>query len=318
MKFAATLLLASMSLLAQNRPGAAASPSALDKSALETYLRYSELWIPQVTVNIDDPKPSTTLNGFYDVNVHLTYNGATKDEMYYVSKDGRSIVKGTAYDITKSPFQANLDLLKTDKFASFGAGPGAPVTLVVFGDFQCPVCQKEETELRKNLPAAFGDKVRVYFIDFPLTQIHPWAMKGSIAGRCMYHSGESAFWDYHDWVYANQKDITLENFDSKVSEFAKQKGMDAMQLGRCMDDKNSAAEVQSAMAQGHELAVSATPTLFINGRKIEGALDWPVLEQLLQIEIDHKAAEAKTTASAAKPADDNCCTVEIPTIKGKK
>ena len=53
---------------------------------------------------------------------------------------------------------------------SFGAGPGAPVTLVVFGDFECPVCQKEEQELRKNLPASpLADKVRVYFTDFPLT-----------------------------------------------------------------------------------------------------------------------------------------------------
>src|SRR6266436_3899347 len=314
LKLAVTLLLAGFSLLAQKK-------SALDKATLEAYLGYSELWIQQVTVKIDDPKPSTAINGFFDVGVHLVLNGATKDEMYYVSKDGKNIVKGTSYDIAKSPFQSNLDLLKTDRQPSYGAAAGAPVTLVVFSDFQCPFCQKEETELRKNIPTAFGDKVRVYFTDFPLTQIHPWAMKGSIAGRCAYRTSQEAFWDYHDWIYQNQKDVTLENFDAKFQEYAKQKSLDTEKLGQCMADKNAAAEVEKTMAQGHDLGVSATPTLFLNGRKLEGGLEWNVMQQLLQIEIDHKAAEAKTTAAAGAPKekakeDDSCCTVNIPILGG--
>ena len=316
MKIAATFLLVCFSLLAQNQT---AAKSALDKSTLEAYLRYAELWIPQVTVKIDDPKPSTALDGFYDVSVHLLFNGATKDEFYYVSKDGKRIVKGQTYDIARSPFQNNLDLLKTDQQPNFGAGASAVVNLVVFSDFQCPFCQKEEQELRKNIPAAFGDKVRVSFVDFPLTQIHPWAMKGSIAGRCTYRNSAAAFWDYHDWIYESQKDITLENFDAKLQEYAKQKGLDTLQLGRCMDDKTSAAEVETAMDLGHKLAVSATPTLFINGRKLDGGVEWNTLQQLLQIEIDHKTAEAKTVAAAAaKKEDDSCCTVEIPKVGAKK
>ena len=121
MKIAATFLLAAFALLAQSQT---AAKSALDKPTLEAYLRYAELWIPQVTVKIDDPKPSAALDGFYDVNVHLIYNGATKDEFYYVSKDGKNIVKGQTYNIAQSPFQSNLDLLKTDQQPSYGAGAG--------------------------------------------------------------------------------------------------------------------------------------------------------------------------------------------------
>jgi len=316
MKIAATFLLAAFALTAQTTT---APKSALDKATMEAYLRYAELWIPQVTVKIDDPKPSATLDGFYDVTVHLTFNGATKDESYYVSKDGKNIVKGQTYNVGISPFKSNLDLLKVDQQPSYGAGPGAPVNLVVFSDFQCPYCQKEELDLRKNIPAAFGDKVRVTFVDFPLTSIHPWAMKGSIAGRCTYRVSPDAFWDYHDWVYTGQKDITLENFDAKLQEYAKNKGLDALQLGRCMDDKTSAAAIEDSIELGHKLGISATPTIFINGRKLEGGVEWNVLQQLLQIEIDHTTAETKTVASATpKKEDDSCCTVEIPKVTPKK
>ena len=314
MKLAATLLLLAVSLSTQSASAqtAPAAKSALDKSTLEAYLRYSELWVPQVTVKIDDPAPSTTVKDYFDVWVRLSYNGQTKDEMYYVSKDGRNIIKGTAYDITQSPFQANVAMMKEDQQPTFGAGANAAVTMVVFGDFQCPVCQREETDLRKNLPAAFGDKVRVYFNDFPLTTIHPWAMKGSLIGRCMYHQGQETFWAYHDWVYENQKDITLENLDAKAQDFAKTKSYDPAKLKACVEDKATAAEVDRAVSMGHSLQVSATPTMFLNGRKLEGALEWPVLSQLLQIEIDH-AAPAKPVAKA----DDKCCTIEIPTLASK-
>jgi protein-disulfide isomerase len=313
-KLAVSLFLAGFTLFTQMLP--AQTKSALDKPTLEAYLRYSELWIPQVTVKIDDPKPSAVVKDYYDVWVHLSYNGQMKDEMYYVSKDGTNVIKGAAYNITKSPFAADLELLKEDAQPNFGAGDKAVVNLIVFGDFQCPVCQKEETELRKNLPGALGDKVRVYFNDFPLTSIHPWAMKAAITGRCVYHEGQTAFWDYHDWIYANQDQITLENLDGKVQEFAKAKNLNGDKIKACTEDKAAAAEVDRTVSMGRNLSVAATPTLYVNGRKLEGALEWGVLSQLLQIEIDHQAEVAKT--AAAKPADDSCCTVQIPTIGGKK
>src|SRR5437667_7290939 len=103
-----TFFFVCFSVLAQTKPpdAAPAGKSALDKAALEAYLRHVELWIPQVTVKIDDPKPSALLPDFMDVAVHLSYNGATKDEAYYVSKDGRKVLKGDVYDINQSPFQA--------------------------------------------------------------------------------------------------------------------------------------------------------------------------------------------------------------------
>jgi len=321
MKIAVTLLLAALSLSAQTKPApvkSTATKSALDKATLEAYLRYSELWVPQVTVKIDDPKPSTIVKDYSDVWVHLSYNGSMKDELYYVSKDGKNVLRGVAFDIAKSPFEADLQMLKEDTQPNFGAGDKATVNMVVFGDFQCPVCQKEETDLRKNLPGAFGEKVRVYFNDFPLTSIHPWAMKASIIGRCMYKESANTFWDYHDWIYANQQEITLENLDGKVQDWAKGKSMNGDKIKACSEDKAAAGEVDRSVQMGRNLQVSATPTLFINGRKMEGALDWNILSQLLQIEIDHQELVAKEAPAKTAKADDECCTVQIPSLAGKK
>jgi protein-disulfide isomerase len=306
----ATLLLACfstcLSALAQTKPAATpAGKSALDKAALEAYLRHLELWIPQVTVSIDDPKPSKQLPDFMDVAVHLSYNGATKDESYYVSKDGRKVLKGDVYDINQSPFQSNLDNLKTDLQPSFGAA-GAPVVLVVFGDFQCPNCKSEAEVMRKNVPATFPDKVRVYFKDFPLETIHPWARTAAITGRCVFRESPSAFWQYHDWIYENQSAITLENINEKVQDFAKEKGVDGMQLGRCVESKATEADVNRNIAEGRALGVAATPTTYINGRKMEGALNWEAMEALIRLELDH---QAKTP-----DAGEQCCTVTIPKV----
>lgn len=303
----ATLLLACFSLLAQNKSAApAAQKSAFDKATLESYLRHVELWVPQVTVKIDDAKPSTEVPGFFDVWVHASYNNATKDELYYVSKDGHTVIKGAAYNINKNPFQGNIDKLKTDGQPSFGPA-NAPVTLVVFSDFECPFCKEEASVLRENVAMTFPDKVRVYFKDFPLDSIHPWARTASIAGRCVYRQNPAAFWDYFDWAYQNQEQITADNISAKMQQFAMDKNLDGVQLGRCVDTKASEPDVDRNVADGHVLQVSATPTVFLNGRKLEGGVQWQVLEQLINLELDRTKA-----AAAASP--DKCCEVTLPKL----
>lgn len=301
----AILLATAASLFAQ----APAPAQALDKTKLEAYLRHVELWLPQVTVKIDDPTPSTVLTGFNDVAVHLSYNGGNVDQTYMVSKDGTNIVKGDVYNINKSPFQGNLDKLKTDLQPSYGE-PGAKVVMVVFGDFQCPNCKSEAEAMRKMIPAGYADKVRVYFKDFPLDSIHPWARPASIAGRCIFRQTPAAFWKYHDWVYENQADINPENFSAKMMAWAGTAGLDGLQLGRCVDNKSTEAEVNKNVAEGRSLGVDATPTLFINGRKLVGSLEPQALQALVDLELDHQAKTAD--------AGEACCRVTIPSLAPKK
>ena len=284
--------------------------SGLDKKVLEEFLRNVELWVPQVGVTIDDPVPSKYAPGLSEVTVHLSYNGQGKDEIYHVSADGQNIVKGEVFNINKSPFQANLDKLKTDLQPSFGT-PGAQVVAVVFGDFQCPNCKGEAEAMRKFIPAEYNDKVRVYYKDFPLDAIHPWARPAAIAGRCVFNQNPVAFWKFHDWVYEKQPEITPQNFTAKVNEWTGTAGIDGLQLSRCIDSKETEKDVNRSIAEGKSLGVDATPTLFLNGRKLVGSLDEGQLRQLIEIELKHQ--------TAVPDAGEKCCAVDIPTLgPGKK
>lgn len=285
------ILLIILLLLAPAQWGSAQTKpkSALDKAALEAYLRHVELYRGTVTFKIDDPKPSKTLPGFSEVAVHLTFDGGSKDEMYYVSADGQTIVNGDVYNINRNPFEGNVDRLTTADQPAFGSA-NAPVTIVEFGDLECPDCRMEAPILRHNVRETFPDQVRVFFKDFPLESVHPWARAAAIAGRCVYRQDHEAFWKFYDWDYENQQDIDGDNLKSKVVGWAGQNGLDAAKLGQCIDTKATEPEIDRSIAEGRALGIRGTPTLFINGRKI-GGLQWPDLQLVINNELTYQAAK---------------------------
>ncbi len=281
MKIAAVLLLLVSSL-------AWSAPGALDKATFEKYLRHLELFRGDVMFKIDDPKPSKYLPGYSEVLVHLIFNNAEKDELFYISNDGKTIIRGDVFTLGKSPFESNLDKLTLANQPSFGPAD-APVTIVEFGDFECPDCKMEAPILRHDLPAAFDGKVRVVFKNYPLESVHPWSRAAAIAGRCVYQQGDAAFWKFYDWIYQNQDEITGDNLNMKILAWAGQNAVDTVKLGQCLDTKATEPEVNASIAEGRELGIQGTPTLFINGRKI-GGLMWPDLQLVINKELEFVSA----------------------------
>lgn len=275
--------------------------SAFDKAAFETYIRHLLPIQEGVEVRIADPKPGP-MPGLKEVMAHLTYGKFSQDEVFYVSDDGKHILRGNVYDVNQNPFQPELDKLKTDLAPSYGT-PGAPVVLIEFSDFQCPVCKEEAKVLRQQLPAAYANQFRVYYKDFPLEPIHPWSKAAAICGRCVFRQNAAAFWDFHDWLFEHQPEITPENLKTKVLEWAQSKGMDSLQLGRCIDTRATEAEVDREIAEGKALGVNATPTIFLNGRRLIG-VQWQALEQFMNIELKYQ--------KTAQDAGEKCCEVKVP------
>lgn len=299
MRFATILLLAASVLAQTGAPGSKSAAPPFNKTAFESTIRYWDLLIPAVEVKIADPAPAKSLPGFFMVGVHLSYNGNSKDEEFYLSPDGQTVIPGApgsvpAFNLKGNLFQLNLDKIHTENAPSFGPA-NAPVTIVEFGDLECPSCKAEAPVLRSILPMFYPDKVRVVFKDFPLESLHPWARTASDAARCVYRQDHDKFWKVYDWFYETQDQITPENLNDKVLEWAGKNDIDTAQLGRCISTKASDPDVAQNMAEARALIVTGTPTLFINGRKTSG-VEWDTLQHIIDIELDR--AKEQETAKA--------------------
>ena len=173
---------------------------------------------------------------------------------------------------------------------SFGPADAA-VTIVEFGDFECPSCRAEAPLLRELIPQLFPNKVRVVFKDYPLESIHPWARAASIAGRCIFRQDPAAFWKFYDWDYENQDGITVENLKSRVLGWAAQNRINASQLESCIDTKETDADVAQNISEGKAAGVRGTPTVFVNGLKSSNQL--PALQQMIEKELARRGANSR-------------------------
>ncbi|GMU80490.1 MAG: hypothetical protein AMXMBFR47_03610 [Planctomycetota bacterium] len=162
---------------------------------------------------------------------------------------------------------------------------GAPaVTVIEYGDFQCPVCARFFSETYPTILSEYVEtgKVRWVYRHFPLRAVHPDAEAASQATEC---AGDEAFWDFHDTLYANQDDLSRD----ALVEYATARGLDADAFTACLDRGDSAARVQTDVDSGITLGVSGTPTFFVNGTRVAG---FRTVEQFREI-LDQALAEAQ-------------------------
>jgi len=165
----------------------------------------------------------------------------------------------------------------TDDDPSFGSSKAA-VTIVEFSDYQCPYCL-QAVPILKRLQKTYGDRVRVVWKDFPLTQIHPLALKAAQAAHC---AGEQdKYWPYHDRLFENQSALDAED----LRKHGQAVGLDLPRFNSCVDSSKYADRVREGMEAGNRLGVSSTPTLFINGRVLPGAYPYDDLAAVVDEEL---------------------------------
>jgi protein-disulfide isomerase len=280
------------------------SPPQIDKTKVAEYVRYAEGLTPEVQITVDNPAPSI-YQGLYRVSIHLSYKGQTLDRLFYMTQNGERLIKGDIWDLNSNPFAGNLARLPKDG-PSFGP-KDAKVTIVVFSDFECPYCRELAKTLRDNIPQKYPKDVRVIFQDFPITAMHPWAHTAAEAAHCMASQKPEAFWAYHDWVFQNQESIDPTSVKSKSLEFARQQGLDVLQVSSCMDAHTTAGEVDKSKALGQSLQVDRTPTMFINGRMVAAALPWDALDMVIKLELNR-------TSDAPAAKTEKCCEMTMPTV----
>lgn len=164
--------------------------------------------------------------------------------------------------------------LATEDDAQFGPAD-APITIVAFTDFGCPYSQ-EESYVLEGISRNANDKVRVIMRDFPLIDLHLGADKAAIAAEC------AAEQDMYVEMYHVLNKTSGEFTDGSLLQSAAEAGLDTGEFTRCMSSGFYEKEVSADIADGVAAGVTSTPTLFINGVKIEGAVPYGILYEAVQ------------------------------------
>ncbi|HBT92622.1 MAG: DSBA oxidoreductase [Parcubacteria group bacterium GW2011_GWD2_43_10] len=163
-----------------------------------------------------------------------------------------------------------------------GVGPrDAPVVIVEFGDFQCPFTQQEEPILKQVLQK-YPEAVRLIYRDFPIVDVHNEALAAAEAARCA--AQQDKYWPYHDALFANQEGLGTAFYGS----LAQSLGFDVVKFNRCRDGHLTLGQVKADFEAGVAAGVTGTPTFFVNGHRITGAIPLDLWDKIIVAAIKEK------------------------------
>lgn len=228
-----------------------------------------------VKITVSPRKASEFPN--YDA-VTVTFNSGEKkhDYEFLLSKDDKTLIRMTRLDLTKDPYAEVMQKIDT-RGRPVRGNKDAKVVVVNYDDFECPFCSRMHQTLFPELLKEYGDRVEFIYKDFPLLEMHPWAMRAAVDANCLAAQSGDAYWDFADYLHANQRDVSSAKdrdgefavLDRLTMDRASKHHLDSQKLQSCVKAQNDDA-VKVSLKEGEALGVEATPTLYINGEKIDG------------------------------------------------
>jgi protein-disulfide isomerase len=261
---------------------------------------------PQVKVVISPLKPSEFPN--YDA-VTVTFDTGEKQQPFdfLLSRDGKTLARFNKMDLTSDPYAEVMQKINTTGRPIRG-NKSAKVVAVNFDDFQCPFCSRMHQTLFPGLMKEYGDRVQWIYKDFPLVEIHPWAMHAAVDANCLAAQNGDAYWQYADYLHDNQKEVGGQKghdaqfaaLDSLAMKQGETQKVDATKLQACIKAQDETA-VKASMHEGEALGVEATPSMFVNGEKIDGALPVEEVRAVLDRALQQAGVAPPVHAPATPP-----------------
>jgi protein-disulfide isomerase len=245
----------------------------------------------------------------------ITFDGGEKKQTYdfLLAKDGKTLLRMTKLDLSKDPYAEVMKKIDVNGRPTRG-GSKAKVVAVNYDDFECPFCSRMHQTLFPDLLKEYGDRVTFIYKDFPLAEIHPWATHAAVNANCLAAQSQDAYWDFADYIHANQGEVNSEKshdlqfaaLDRITVSQGQKRNLDANKLQACIKAQQDDT-VKASVHEGEGLGVEATPTMFVNGEKVDGAL--PIAEirtildrALVQAGVAAPTHPAEATTEAPKPA----------------
>jgi protein-disulfide isomerase len=241
---------------------------------------------PDVQVVLSPLKPSEFPN--YDALTATLSSGERKQQVdFLLSKDAKTLIRLNRIDITKDPYEEIMKKIDTSGRPSRGV-KGAKVVAINYDDFECPYCSRMHQELFPTIMKEYGDRVLLIYKDYPLSEIHPWAIHAAVNANCLAAQNNDAYWDFADYIHANKKEVDAEKtpearfsaLDKLAVDQGQKHNVDMDKLQACIKAQKDDA-VKASVKEADSLGVNATPTLFINGQRIDGAVPLNDLRNVL-------------------------------------
>ncbi len=207
---------------------------------------------------------------------------------YLQTQKKQDLVQAYISKLTKSsPVEVYFAKPKMQVKVELGKGPllgkaDAPVKIIVFSDFQCPFCGRA-AETVHEVQKKYGSKVVMAFKHFPLP-MHKDAKPASEASMCINEQSTDKFWKYHDILFKNQDKLD----PASLEKFAKDVGADVAKFKECFEAKKFKDHVQGDQDQGEKIGVRSTPTFFVNGQLVSGALPIESFSEIIDEELGAK------------------------------
>ena len=208
----------------------------------------------------------------------ITLDGGDKKVTYdfLLSKDRNTLIRQTKLDLTKDPFLEAMKKMDLTNRPVRGT-KSAKVIAVNYDDFECPYCSRMHQTLFPELLKEYGDKVQFVYKDFPLSEIHPWAMHAAVNANCLAAQNNDAYWDFADYMHNNQREINslkgnatqFTALDRITVDQGQKHSVDIPRLQTCIKLQDETA-VKASLKEAEGLGVDGTPALFVNGQKVEG------------------------------------------------
>ncbi len=252
---------------AQAKPNAATPAISLPSQAtVDSFLKQMFGWNQELTWKVEEIKPAEAA-GFSEVTAVFNTPQGQQIFRVYVSPDQKFALTGDMVPFGADPFANARAELKAANGPAHGPAD-ASVTIVEFGDLECPACKAAQTNVNKLMQEE--PKARLIFQNFPLETIHKWAFLGAKYVDCVARENSDTAWKFIGTVYEHQSEITPEKADAALKGYAKDAGANADAVSACVASPDTEKRVRASMALAEKLAVTSTPTFFINGRKVIG------------------------------------------------
>jgi protein-disulfide isomerase len=247
-----------------DQPSSPVAVSLPSEATVDSFLKQTFGHDPQVSWKISSIKPSLA-PGLAEVDIVMATPQGPQSSRFYVTPDGEHAVVGEIIPFGAKPFDPAKKKLEKGITGPSRGPKDAAVTIVEFGDLQCPACKAAQPAIEGLIAAE--PNARFVFQNFPL-EMHNWAAKGAAYADCVGQASNDAFWKFIAKTYETQADITAANADEKLTALADGAGVKGAEIAVCAKTPVTQAHIDASLALGKSVNVTGTPTLFINGRTI--------------------------------------------------